>query len=45
MQILISEETLQFPGVREKFKVKQLSPKMLKGIDHPVQLYEVIGFK
>jgi class 3 adenylate cyclase/HAMP domain-containing protein len=45
MQILISEETLQAPGVQEKFSVMKLEPVQLKGIASPVQLYEVLGVK
>ncbi len=43
MQILISEETLNAPGVTEKFRVKKLEPVHLKGIDLPVQVYEVLS--
>lgn len=43
MQILISENTLQSPGVEEKFSVKKLDPVLLKGIQNPVQVYEVLG--
>lgn len=41
MQILISEATYQFPGVSTLFQTRKLEPTLLKGIDHPVQLYEV----
>ena len=44
MQILISEETLHAPGVTEKFRVNKLEPVHLKGIDLPVQVYEVLSF-
>lgn len=43
MQILISEETLQSPGVKERFTVRKLEPVQLKGIALPVQVYEVLG--
>ncbi len=43
MQILISEETYNFPGVKEKFRCKALPPATLKGIDRPVPIYEVLG--
>lgn len=42
MQVLISEETLNSPGVADKFRVKKLEPVLLKGIDLPVQVYEVL---
>ncbi len=44
-QILISEETLQSPGVKERFDVRKLDPVQLKGIELPVQIYEVLGEK
>jgi adenylate cyclase len=43
MQILISEETLHSPGVKERFVVRKLDPVQLKGIGFPVQVYEVLG--
>ena len=45
MQILISDDTLKSPGVEEKFQVQKLEPAFLKGIEPPVQIYEVIGLK
>jgi adenylate cyclase len=41
MQILVTEETMRAPGVLEKFHFRALEPKMLKGIEDPVILYEV----
>lgn len=43
MQILISEETYQSPGVKEKFSCKKLEPVLLKGLEFPVQIYEVLS--
>ncbi|MBS0628196.1 MAG: adenylate/guanylate cyclase domain-containing protein, partial [Verrucomicrobia bacterium] len=43
MQILITEETLNAPGVKDKFRFKALDPASLKGIEHLVQVYEVLG--
>ncbi len=45
MQILISEETFQSPGVQEQFHCQKLDPVHLKGIENPVQVYEVLGLK
>ena len=45
MQILISEDTLKSPGVEERFNVRKLEPVSLKGIQNPVQVYEVISEK
>ena len=45
MQILISKETLQAPHVQEKFQVQKLDPILLKGIQIPIQLYEVLAYK
>ncbi len=42
MQILISEETFQSPGVKEQFHCRKLDPVHLKGIENPVQVYEVL---
>jgi len=44
MQILITEKTYSDPGVRERFLFRTLDPVPLKGIEMPVQLYEVTGF-
>lgn len=44
MQILISEETKKAFGVEKTFKIKALEPATLKGIDHPVPIFEVTGF-
>jgi class 3 adenylate cyclase len=44
MQILISKETAEMPDVRGKFQLKELPPITLKGIDHLVSVYEVLGF-
>jgi class 3 adenylate cyclase len=41
MQILISEET--YKQVQEKFRCKALPPISLKGIDHPVSVYEIMA--
>lgn len=43
MQILISEETWKLPGIKERYHCQALPPITLKGIDHPVQVYEVLG--
>ncbi len=43
MQIIISEETRQATGVEKAFKMQALPPATLKGIDHPVPIYEVLG--
>ncbi len=43
MQILISEETLKSSGVEERFQVQKLEPVNLKGIQNPVQVYEVVS--
>ncbi len=43
MQILISEATRNEPGVKEAFQLKSLPAVLLKGIDHPVAIYEVVG--
>lgn len=45
MQILISEDTFKSPGVAEKFTVQKLDPVFLKGIERPVEIYEVVGIK
>lgn len=43
MQILVSEETYNAPGVKAQFQFQALPPLSLKGIDHPVQAYIVLG--
>lgn len=43
MQILITEETLASPGVKNKFRINPLEPVSLKGVELKVQVYEVIG--
>lgn len=40
MQILVSEETYKI--VKDKFQLNPLPPVTLKGIDHPVMVYEVV---
>ncbi|MBS0630208.1 MAG: adenylate/guanylate cyclase domain-containing protein [Verrucomicrobia bacterium] len=45
MQILISEATLNSPGVKERFDIKELTPISLKGFEQPVKVYEVLDFK
>ena len=44
MQILISEQTFNAPGVAERFLCKKLEPVLLKGIEAPVAIYEVLSF-
>jgi len=43
MQILVTQQTLESPGVQEKFRFRAVDPIALKGIEHPVTLYEIIG--
>ena len=43
MQILVTQQTLESPGVQEKFRYRPIDPVALKGIEHPVALYEIIG--
>ena len=43
MQILITEETYKAPLVQSKFRTKALDQVSLKGIECPVQVYEVLG--
>ncbi|MES2198575.1 MAG: adenylate/guanylate cyclase domain-containing protein [Chlamydiota bacterium] len=43
MQILITEETLKSSGVQDKFRIQALEPTALKGIEHLVKVYEVLG--
>ena len=45
MQTLISEFTLEEPGIRESFYVESLPMITLKGFAQPVKIYQVIGFK
>ncbi len=45
MQIVITEETFLAPGVQGKFRIQALEPVSLKGIEHLVQVYEVLGVK
>lgn len=45
MQILISKETWEAPGVQDKVAARALPPLTLKGFDQPVPVYEVTGVK
>lgn len=45
MQIIISQQTLEQPNVRESFFVEPLEPMLLKGFSEPIKIFEVIGFK
>lgn len=45
MQILISKDTLESPGVKENITVKELPPVKLKGFDEAVPIFEVLGAK
>jgi class 3 adenylate cyclase len=45
MQILISEATFLSEEVAERFLINKLEPTLVKGIQHPIELYEVIGKK
>ena len=42
MQILISDDTLNEPDVKGRYRVRPLEPLNLKGIDRPVQAYEIL---
>lgn len=43
MEILISEATLNEPGVKEAFHVEPLAPLMLKGFTQPVVVFRIRG--
>ncbi len=43
MQILISEDTYLSPGVKEHFECQKLDLVHLKGIEQPVQVYQVLS--
>lgn len=42
MELLITEQTLNAPGVRENIQVESLPPVQLKGITNPVPIFKVI---
>ncbi|MCP5470309.1 MAG: adenylate/guanylate cyclase domain-containing protein [Chlamydiales bacterium] len=44
-QLVISEQTLNEPGVKESFYVEALPSVMLKGFSEPFRIYHVIDFK
>ncbi|MCI5052537.1 MAG: HAMP domain-containing protein [Simkaniaceae bacterium] len=44
-EVIISEDTLNAPFVRERIEVEQLEPTKLKGFTDPVTLYRVVGLK
>lgn len=44
MQIRISADTWDEPGVKEKFTVESLGATALKGFDQPVDIFNVTGF-
>jgi class 3 adenylate cyclase len=45
MQIIVSADTFNVPGVQQRFNFKPLEPLSLKGIDTPVLAYEVLSRK
>ncbi|MFZ0565738.1 MAG: adenylate/guanylate cyclase domain-containing protein [Chlamydiales bacterium] len=44
-QLIISQDTLDEPNIKDYFHVNPLPPLTLKGFAEPVQNYEVTGFK
>lgn len=44
-QLIISEQTLNEPGVKESFFIEPLPSVMLKGFSEPFHIYHVIDFK
>ncbi len=45
MQILVSEETLNASGLKERLHIEEVPPITLKGFTEPVKVYSVIGYK
>jgi len=45
MQIIISEHTLQEPGVKDSFYTSPLESILPKGFSEPIKIYEITGFK
>ena len=44
-QLIISEQTLNEPGVKESFYVEALPSVMLKGFSEPFRIFHVVDFK
>ena len=44
-QLIISEQTLNEPHVKDSFYIEPLPPVMLKGFSEPFRIYHVIDFK